>query len=169
MPSKLNSGRGRVSAWFSWHRLGVCLTLLIASWPLHTAAEVSSLSFVQADYASVREAVIEAIEGEGLVVGHVMAFNDMLVRTGPGIGKGASPFVQAEIIQFCSSQIAWQLIEEAPGQIALCPLSIALSERRQPKGLIVISWRTPTTSTPGQEQAGALLRRLQQRIQREVR
>jgi hypothetical protein len=55
------------------------------------------------DYRAAREALIESIESEGLVVGTVLPFGEMLVRTAPD-GAG-SPFAAAEIVQFAAA--AW--------------------------------------------------------------
>lgn len=73
----------------------------------------------------------------------------------------------AEILQFCSARLAWQLLQEAPAQLALCPLSIAIS---QPEGesRILLSWRVPPGHSPGQQGVQALFSHLLSRIRAEL-
>jgi uncharacterized protein (DUF302 family) len=118
-------------------------------------------------YGTVRAAVIEAIEGEGLVPSPPLDFADMLRRTGPALGRQQPLVERAEILQFCSARLAWQLLEEAPAQLALCPLSIAIS---QPEGesRILLSWRVPPGHSPGQQGVQALFSHLLSRIRAEL-
>ena len=73
-------------------------------------------------------------------------------RTGQAAASGpsaplTSPFLRAEIVQFCSSRIAWQLLAEDPAQIALgdaiCDWLIANHEVLKIKYLI---WRQQSWS-----------------------
>lgn len=111
-------------------------------------------------YSATREALIEAIEAEGLVVGAILPFNDMLKRTGE---KGVdTPYGEAEIIQFCSSGLAWQMVQEAAEQLALCPMSIALYSRLGGAD-VLLSYRSPGGTTPGRRKATDLLQRIIER------
>lgn len=114
-------------------------------------------------YERVRSTVIEAIEGEGLVASPPLDFADMLARTGPALGRQHMPVQRADILQFCSARLAWQLLEEKPGQLALCPLSFSLS---QPTGeqRVLLSWRLPLADSPGRAGVHDLYRRLLARI-----
>ena len=125
--------------------------------------DVVSIPVVGSDFASAREALIEAIEAEGLVVSAIIPFNDMLARTAGDLEKTSSPFAQAAIIQFCSSILAWQLLEEEASQIALCPLSIAIYVRRAEPGQVTLTYRSPGNTTPGRVKAEKLLIRLVRR------
>ncbi len=118
-----------------------------------------------ADFAVARESVVEAIEGAGLVVTATIPFNQMLARTAADLGKPGSPYANAEIIQFCSACLAWQLVEEDAGQLALCPLSIAVYSLAGESGAR-LSWRSPGRETPGRARADDLLRDLVARARR---
>ena len=118
------------------------------------------------DFTLAREAVIEAIEAEGLVLGTVLPIGDMLARTAPSLGKRGSPFVQAEIIQFCSAGLAWTLIEEMPAQLSLCPLSVALYAPAAQAGTVFIAFRPPSPTSPGRQAALDLLTRIVRQAQR---
>jgi len=113
-----------------------------------------------ADFATVHEVLVESIEGEGLVVSAVIPFNAMLQRTAPTLGKGASPYAAAEIVQFCSSMLAWQMLAEDPAQIAFCPLSLAIYEKTAQPGRVTLVFRVPGQSTAGRRAATQLLRKI---------
>jgi uncharacterized protein (DUF302 family) len=112
-----------------------------------------------ADFAVARESVVEAIEGSGLVVTATIPFNQMLARTASDLGKAGSPYSNAEIIQFCSARLAWQLVEEDRGQVALCPLSVTIYSLVGESGA-KLSWRSPGRGSPARERADDLLRDL---------
>ncbi len=128
------------------------------------ASDIHSANLA-ADFAVARESVVEAIEGAGLVVTAAIPFNQMLARTAADLGKSGSRYANAEIIQFCSARLAWQMVEEDAGQLALCPLSIAVYSLTGESGA-TLSWRSPGRETPGRAQADDLLRDLVGRARR---
>lgn len=115
------------------------------------------------DFVLVREALVEAIEAEGLVVGAILKFDDMLARTRLEREAGSGPYRVAEIVQFCSSKIAWQLAEEAPENLALCPMSIAIYVPRARPADVLVAWRSPGRGSPGRAAGDDLLKRLVER------
>ena len=140
-----------------------CLSVVLAFCliPAAFAAEdVASEVVVGSDFRSAHDALVEAIESEGLVVSAVIPFNDMLARTADDLARASSPLVNAEIVQFCSSVLAWQLLEEEASQIALCPLSIAIYVRRTDPDKVTLAYRLPGNATPGRIRAEKLLTRV---------
>lgn len=124
------------------------------------ADDVRTKVLSNSDFSSAREALIESIEAEGLVVSAVLPFADMLARTADALEQGASPFLKAEIIQFCSARLARQLVDEDSAQIALCPLTITVFSTRQAPGLVSYAYRSPGKSSAGRKAAGELLEKL---------
>ena len=122
------------------------------------AEELHSLK-LRADFQIARESVREAIEGAGYVVTAVIPINQMLLRTAGDLGKGKSPFSDAETIQFCSARLAWELVMENVSQVALCPLSLSIYSQVGVPGS-VISWRSPGRQTPARIRGDDLLREL---------
>jgi uncharacterized protein (DUF302 family) len=114
-----------------------------------------------ADFHAAHDGLIEAIEGEGLVVGSVLPFRDMLSRT--TVGGSAIPYGEAEIVQFCSGALAAELVREDPAQLTLCPLSIALYSLVGDTSEIRMAYRSPGGSTAGRQRAESLLQRIVQR------
>jgi len=125
--------------------------------------DVVRRQLIGADFASAREALVEAIEAEGLVVGAELPINEMLARTASDLGKRDSPLAQAVTVQFCSSGLAWQLIEEDAAQVALCPLAISIYATKAEPGRVMLAYRSPGGATSGRRKAGLLLQRLLQR------
>lgn len=121
------------------------------------ADELRVQPVAESDFASARDALIEAIEAEGLVVGAVLPFADMLERTG---GRAGRPYADAVIVQFCSGALARRLAQEAPEQIALCPLAISVYATTDAPGQVLYAWRTPGRGSPGRAAADNLLVRL---------
>lgn len=115
------------------------------------------------ELALVREALVEAIEAEGLVVGAPLKFDDMLARTRLEREAGSGPYRAAEIVQFCSSRVAWQLAEEAIENLALCPMSIAIYVPRERPADVLLAWRSPGRGSAGRAAGDDLLRRLVER------
>ena len=137
------------------------LALLPVGGPVRAAADIAERVVAVGDFQALREALVDSIEEEGLVVSAIIPFNDMLQRTALAAGPAAvSPFLRAEIVQFCSSRIAWQLLAEDPAQIALCPLSITIQQTREAPGQLRLAWRPTAGSTAGRRAADALLERL---------
>lgn len=137
----------------------VCLLLACGS--VRAEGEVVKQLVDGSDFRSAREALYEAIEGEGLVVGNALPFSQMLERTGQ-----ASPYQEAEIVQFCSAGLARQMVGEDAGQIVFCPLAIAFYVTKANPSVVVMAYRAPGDESSAKVQAGALLGRLVERAAR---
>lgn len=144
-------------------RLLLCLWLGVTQGAWATPPDTPFVAVKAGDFALVREALVEAIEAEGLVVSAVIPFGKMLARTAEALDQQDEVFRQAEIVQFCSSRLAWALVKEAPAQLALCPLSITLYATPEAPGQVFFSYRTPGRATPGRASADDLLRKLVER------
>lgn len=142
------------------HFFLVFLWLLCFSFP-SLAQDAVVVRLTKADFRAAHDGLVEAIESEGLVVGSVLPFRDMLART--AIGDSTIPYGEAEIIQFCSGALAAELVREAPEQLTLCPLSIALYSLAEAPSEIRLAYRSPGASTAGRQRAGLLLKRIVQR------
>ncbi len=142
------------------HFFLVSLLLLCVS-QFSFAEDAVVVKVSHSDFQAAHDGLIEAIESEGLVVGSVLPFRDMLART--AVGNGPIPYGNAEIVQFCSSLLAAELVREAPSQLTLCPLSIALYTLTGNASEIQLAYRSPGDLTAGRQQAASLLQRIVQR------
>ncbi|PKO36040.1 MAG: DUF302 domain-containing protein [Betaproteobacteria bacterium HGW-Betaproteobacteria-6] len=142
------------------HFFLVFLVLLGISTPT-IADDTVVVTVTHSDFRTAHDGLIEAIESEGLVVGNTLPFRDMLART--AVGGGAIPYGEAEIIQFCSSVLAAELVREDPRQLTLCPLSVALYSLVEKPTEIHLAYRSPGGSTAGRRRAESLLQRIVRR------
>jgi uncharacterized protein (DUF302 family) len=126
------------------------------------AADLGHQAIAGSDYDTVRQALVEAIEAEGLVPGPVSHFGEMLERTDASLHHGSAIYAQAEVFSFCSVAVAAQLVREDPERIADCPMTIALY-RLKDSGEVRIAYRGRDGSTPGAKAANELLRRIVER------
>jgi hypothetical protein len=137
------------------------LRLILLGFVLARGAVAGDIQSVElaADFALARESVVEAIEGAGLVVTAIIPVNQMLIRTAHDLGRAKSPYVEAETIQFCSTRLAWLLVEEDLRQLTLCPLSLTIHSLPDKPGS-VLSYRSPGRDTPARAEGDELLRAL---------
>ncbi len=112
------------------------------------------------DHAAVREALIDAIAEEGLAAPSISHFGDMLDRTAADLGHPTGIYARAEILTFCSVRVAAVLAREAPHNIALCPLSIAVYSMEAAAGRVSLAYRPPGLDSPGGGMAADLLARI---------
>ena len=113
-----------------------------------------------ARYVDAREALVDAIEAEGLIPSPPSRFGDMLARTGPALGQDAVVYADAEVLHFCSARVAWQLARENPVNIAQCPLSMAIYTRPDETEQVHLAWRQTLGDSAGSRAADALLERI---------
>lgn len=128
--------------------------------PQAYAEGLRELEIQPARYADAREALVDAIETEGLVPAPPSQFGDMLARTGPTLDHREPVYEEAEVLHFCSARIAWQLALENPANIAQCPLSMAIYTLAGRTGTVRLAWRQAAGDSPGARAANALLERI---------
>lgn len=112
------------------------------------------------DFAAAREALQDAMLGQGLNAPTVSHFGRMLTRTAGDLGHPQDLYDEAEIFTFCSAAVAARVVASAREHIAWCPLSIALYSLPDRPGEVVIAYRPPPTSTPGGRLAAELMDRI---------
>ena len=137
----------------------VALALALLARPV-LADTLVHLTITPARYADAREALVDAIETEGLVPSPPSRFGDMLARTGAALEQPTAVYADAEVMHFCSARIAWQLARESPINAAQCPLSMAIYTLPDEAGVVHLAWRTALGNSPGARAADALLQRI---------
>lgn len=112
------------------------------------------------DFAATREALLDAMLGQGLSTPTVSHFGNMLARTADDLGHPQDLYDEAEIFTFCSAAVAAQMVASAREHIAWCPLSIALYTLPGRPDEVVLAYRKPPGTTSGGRRAGALMARI---------
>ena len=141
--------------------LTLICTLAVAAGVACAQADQPSITTLKgSSYAASREALVDAIEAQGLLAGPISHFGEMLARTGPDLGKAKPIYGDAEVIQFCSAVAAWQMVEEDPRNIVNCPLSIAIYTLAGQPATVYLAYRAPGRSTVAMRRADELLRNI---------
>lgn len=118
------------------------------------AADGAVVTTVNGRYEDVRDALVAAIEGRGLVVSYTAHVSDMLQRTGKDIGASKPIFDKAETFEFCSATVSRKMMEAKPSNIVNCPFSVAIYALPGETGKVYLAYRRPL---PGLNEVGKLL------------
>lgn len=124
---------------------------------LAQAAGEAVVTPVQGRFDEVRDALVFAIEGKGLVINYTGHIGDMLERTGKDIGAAKRIYEQAESFEFCSARISRQMMEADPANIANCPFVVSVYTLPGKPGTVFVAYRKPMA---GLKAVDALLREL---------
>lgn len=98
---------------------------------------------VKGPYEDVKERVVMAIEGRGLVIDHTAHVGTMLERTGKDIGRERRVYLKAEVIEFCSAGVSRATMEADPRNLVFCPYSIALYVLPAEPDRVYVIYRKP--------------------------
>jgi hypothetical protein len=78
------------------------------------------------DFDAVKEELVLAIQGRGLVIDYTAHIGEMLERTGKDLGATRRVYQKAQALQFCSAVVSRRSMEADPANIAYCPYVISL-------------------------------------------
>jgi len=139
-------------------RMWPCLLLVAAMLPaLSPAAEPGVVVRpVKANFADVKERVLDAIQNRGLVLNYTAHIGAMLERTGKDIGRSRVVYRDAELLEFCSAAVSRGTMEADPHNIVFCPYSIAVYTLPDKPGTVFVAYRKPSPS--GSPQSADALR-----------
>ncbi len=98
---------------------------------------------VKGKFADVKDDVVMAIQGEGLVINNTSHIGKMLDRTGKDLGFKKKVYLYAQAIEFCSAVVSRKTMEANPHNIVFCPYVIAIYELPAEPGKIYIAFRRP--------------------------
>lgn len=138
------------------------IALLLAGSSASLADGIRHQAITPGRYADAREALLDAIEAEGLVPAPPSRFGDMLARTGPALEQTTRVYQDAEVLHFCSARIAWTFARENPLNVAQCPLSMAIYTLPAEAATVHLAWREAHGDSPASRAANALLERIAQ-------
>jgi uncharacterized protein (DUF302 family) len=122
------------------------LALLLPS--LSTVARAADSELVvrysaKAKFENVREDLVNAITGRGLVVDHTSHVAKMLDRTGKDLGKTMKMYGedQGQVFSFCSAVVSRATMEADPHNIAFCPYTIAVYSTLKEPGTVFVAYK----------------------------
>lgn len=138
----------------------LAIALFLAGITASQADGIRHRAITPGRYADAREALVDAIETEGLVPAPPSRFGDMLARTGPALEQTTPVYQDAEVLHFCSARIAWTFARENPLNVAQCPLSMAIYTLPAEADTVHLAWREAHGDSPASRAANALLERI---------
>jgi uncharacterized protein (DUF302 family) len=127
--------------------LVLALSVLLSS----QAAADPAVTTVKGRFDEVRDALVAAIEGKGLVVNYTGHIGAMLERTGKDIGASRRIYDQAESIEFCSARVSRQTMEAGPANIVYCPYVVAVYTLPGARDTVYLAYRRPPAGLPAIE------------------
>lgn len=98
----------------------------------------------EGEFDIVKDDVLLAIQGKGLVVDHTSHIHNMLERTGKDLGTTKTVFRQAEAYSFCSAVVSRKMMEADPHNIAFCPYVITVYALPNEPNRVYVAYRRPT-------------------------
>ena len=102
--------------------------IVLAGLCLARAAPAQSVLEARAkgSFEEVKQLLVIAIEGQGLVVDHVSQRRRHARRTGQDLGATTRIYERAEVLQFCSANYSRQLMGADPRLLAFCPFGVGI-------------------------------------------
>ena len=97
---------------------------------------------LEADYEDVRDGLVEAIEGRGMVLSYISEAEAMLSRTADTVGA-PRVYTAAQVLMFCKTDLAHALVGESPHNLVLCPYSIAVYQLDKNPDMVYVGIRRP--------------------------
>jgi uncharacterized protein (DUF302 family) len=113
---------------------------------------------IEGKFEDVRERVVFAVQGQGLVVDHTSRVGNMLARTGKDLGETTRVFGDAEVLEFCSALVSRRMVEADPRLLAFCPYGIAVYTLPGEPETTYVSYRRLVTNLVLPEQKAVLQR-----------
>jgi uncharacterized protein (DUF302 family) len=104
-------------------------------------------------YGNVRDDVMNAITGRGLVIDNTSHVAVMLDRTGKDLGATKKVYGedQGQVFSFCSAVVSRRTMEADPHNIAFCPYAIAVYSTASEPDTVYVAYRRP--QSPGADAA----------------
>jgi uncharacterized protein (DUF302 family) len=123
--------------------LSVLITLFLLPAVHAQAVSEAVVTPVPGRFEDVRDAVVFAIEGKGLVINYTARIGTMLERTGKDLGAASRIYDQAESFEFCSARVSRQMMEADPANIVNCPFVVSIYTLPGKPGTVFLAYRKP--------------------------
>ena len=141
--------------------LAIVATVAFAG-PAQAASADVVVRSTKGEFKEMKERVLHAIEGRGLVLNYTSRIGAMLERTGKDIGGARQIYSDAELLEFCSAKVSRDMMEADPRNIVFCPYSIAIYTLPKEKDRVYIAYRRLGAS--GSEQSAKSLRAVEKLV-----
>jgi uncharacterized protein (DUF302 family) len=130
------------TSWIVKLAIAACLAFGATAHGASTEVVVRS---TKGEFKEVKERLMLAIEGRGLVLNYTARIGAMLDRTGKDIGASRRVYSDAELLEFCSAKVSRDTMEADPRNIVFCPYAIAIYALPKEPGRVYLAYRPPGT------------------------
>jgi uncharacterized protein (DUF302 family) len=138
-------------------RCAPLLLLVLAICPAAALADDIARFEARGSFDDVKDNLVAAIEGRGLVINATSRIGEMLERTGRDLGATRRVYERAEVLEFCSASLSRKAMEADPQQIAFCPYTIAIYSLPDAKGKVFLVYRHLPVERPAMVAVDKLL------------
>lgn len=123
-----------------------------------TAADEIARFEARGRFDDIKDSVVSAIEGRGLVVSAISQVGDMLERTGHDLGANRRIYDKAVVLEFCSASVSRRMLEADPHQLVYCPYAIAVYNLPDTPGKVFVAYRRHPADRPVLAEVDSLLK-----------
>lgn len=121
--------------------IGFALVLLAPS--AFAAGKYMTSYQIKGEFDDVRDSIVFAINGRGMVINNVSHIGEMLERTGKDLGASKQIFLKAESLEFCSATVSRSMMEADPHNIVYCPYIINVYVLPADPKTVYVTFRKP--------------------------
>lgn len=111
--------------------------------PAFSAGEGAAVYTSKDDFDTVKDNIVFAINGRGMVINNTSHIGEMLERTGRDLGAARQVYLKAEALEFCSATVSRKMMEADPRNIIYCPYIIAIYVLPNEPATTYVSFRRP--------------------------
>jgi len=108
----------------------------------------------------VIEIIKMAVVERGMLVSSTLHVSDMLNRTGKDLGFEQPVFVHAESVEFCSALMSHRTVAADPGNLVICPFTVAAYVLADNPGQVYVAYRRPFLAGDAAESTQAVVEML---------
>lgn len=124
-------------------KTGIFVSLLFFIQMAHAAEPHLAIYSTKGTFDDVKDNVVFAINGLGMVINNTSHIGEMLERTGRDLGIDKSIYLKAEALEFCSATISRNMMEADPRNIVFCPFVISIYVLPKELDKVYIAYRKP--------------------------
>ena len=121
------------------------LFVMILAFPLCSYAAGSHMKVftTTGDFDDVKDNIVFAINGLGMIINNTSHIGEMLDRTGQDLGSAKKIYLKAEALEFCSATVSRNMMEADPDNIVFCPYIISIYVLPNDSSKVYVAYRKP--------------------------
>lgn len=98
---------------------------------------------VEEEYDDIKSNIEMAITGQGMLITSTLHISEMLDRTAADTGLTERIYENADSLEFCSIKLSYQMSLAHPANMATCPLTLSVYQKKGDTTHTYIAYRRP--------------------------